>query len=64
MHGFYECGLLDKDKSRFPVITKILNTCRTSIAKDVYDKMIDNFSMMYHTMLDQGHISDEVFDRL
>ena len=27
MHGFYECGLLDKDKSRFPVITKILNTC-------------------------------------
>jgi hypothetical protein len=27
MHGFYECGLIDKDKSRFPVITKILSTC-------------------------------------
>ncbi len=26
--------------------------------------MIDNFLMLYHTRLDQGHISDEVFDRL
>ena len=27
MHGFYECGLLDNDKLRFPIMTKVLNTC-------------------------------------
>ena len=64
MHGFYECGLIDKDKSRFPVITKILSTCRSSISKDVYDKMINNFPLLYKTMLEQGQISDEVFDSL
>ena len=64
MYRFYECGLIDKDKSRIPAITKILNPCGNSSSKDVDDKLINNFPLLYKTMLEQGHISDEVFDSL
>ena len=41
-----------------------MNTWLHSISKDVYDKMIGNFSILYNTMLEQGRISEEVFGRL
>ena len=61
---FYKCGLLNKNESRFPVITKIVNICRTSIFKVLYNKIIDNFSMLYNKMLEQGWIPKEEFDGL
>ncbi len=36
LHGFYESGLIDRTKSRYPVLLKVLGTCRSTLPKEVY----------------------------
>jgi hypothetical protein len=64
VHGFIACGLIDKDEMKFPVLDKILGTCRTSIPKEHYDRLIANFGLLYNTMLEHGRIDDELYYEL
>ena len=60
--GFVETGLIDKKQLKYPVLEKILATCKKSIPRDIYDKFIDNFPRLFSIMLEKGHISEEVYD--
>jgi hypothetical protein len=42
-HGFVENRMIDKDMSKYPVLDKILATCKRNIPIDLYQKFIDNF---------------------
>ena len=64
LHGFYESGLIDRTKSRYPVLLKILGTCHSSIPKELYQKVIDNFTYLYNVMMEQGWIPEDVFSDL
>ena len=64
LHGFYESGLIDRTKSRYPVVLKILGTCRSSIPKELYQIVIDNFTYLYNVMMEQGWIPEDVFSDL
>ena len=60
----HENGMLDKEKARYPVLLKILGTCRSSIPQELYKKVIDNFTYLYNVVMEQGCIPEEVFDEL
>ena len=64
LHGFYKSGLIDRTKSRYPVLLKILGTCRSTLPKELYQKVFDNFTYLYSVMMDQGHILEDVFGEL
>ena len=64
LHGFYESGLIDRTKSRYPVLLKILGTYRSTLPKEVYQSVIDNFTHLYRIMMEQGRIPEDVFDDL
>ena len=36
LHGFYKSGLIDHTKSRYPVLLKVLGTCRSTLPKVLY----------------------------
>eukprot|EP00956_Cyclotella_meneghiniana_P037122 scaffold134700_cov46-Cyclotella_meneghiniana.AAC.1 len=63
-HGFIESGMIDQDKHKYPVLTKILGTCKTPITIELYNKFISNFTRLYKVMLENGHIPDEYYDEL
>ncbi len=64
MHGGYQNGMIDEDKARYPVMNKVLSTCRQSIPNELYTKLIDNFSYLYKTAVELGHIPEEVYDEI
>ena len=64
LHGFYESGLIDRTKSRYPVLLKVIGTCRSTLPKEVYQSVIDNFTHLYRTMMEHGRIPEDVFDGL
>ena len=43
LHVFYESGLIDWTKSRYPVLLKILGTCRSTPPKELYQEVFDSF---------------------
>ena len=64
LHGFYESGLIDRTKSRYPVLLKVLGTYRSTLPIEVYQSVIDNFTHLYRIMMEQGRIPKDVFDDL
>ena len=40
LHGFYESGLIDQTKSRYPVLLKVLGTSWSSLPKDLYQQSL------------------------
>ena len=64
LHGFYESGLIDQTKSRYPVLLKVLGTCRSMLPNEVYQSVIDNFTHLYRIMMEQCRIPEDVFDDL
>eukprot|EP00956_Cyclotella_meneghiniana_P014153 scaffold21057_cov63-Cyclotella_meneghiniana.AAC.3 len=63
-HGFIESGMIDEDKLKYPVLEKILATCKSEIAIDLYETFIANFTRLYKLMFENGHVPDEVYDEL
>ena len=63
-HGFYEAGILDRESGGYPVLKKILASCRISISKEIYDKIISNFKYLFKIVAKFGRIPEEVFDEL
>jgi hypothetical protein len=64
LFGMHENGMLDKEKARYPVLFKILGTCRSSIPQELYKKVIDNFTYLDNVVMEQGCIPEKVFDEL
>ena len=64
LHGCYESGLIDQTKSRYPVLLKVVGTCRSTLPKQLYQRVIDNFAHLYRIMMEQGSIPEDVFDDL
>lgn len=60
--GFIAGGYIDKDALRYPVLNKLLATCRRNITKDEYDNVLDTFETFLSTFEEQGHIPEEMFD--
>ena len=60
--GFIAAGIIDKDNYRFPVLNKILATCRRNVTKEESDNILDLFEHFLTTFDEQGHIPEEVFD--
>ena len=42
LHGFYESGLIDRTKSRYHVLLKILGTCHSMLPKELCQKSLTN----------------------
>jgi len=62
LHGFYESGLIDWTKSRYPVLLKILGTYHSTLPKELSQKVFENFAYLYSVMVDHGRIPEDVFD--
>jgi len=58
-HGFIEAGIIDKDKLRYPVLNKILATCRRNPTKVEYELILDTFEYFLNAAVENGHIPEE-----
>ncbi len=46
------------------MLLKVLGTCRSTPPKELYQRVIDNFTDLFGIMMEQGRISEDVFDDL
>ena len=46
------------------MLLKILGTCQSMLPQELYQLVIDNFTYLYNTMMEQGRIPEIVFDNL
>ncbi|EJK76050.1 hypothetical protein THAOC_02207, partial [Thalassiosira oceanica] len=60
--GFVAGGYIDDKVFRYPVLNKLLATCRRNITKDEYENVLDTFEIFLSTFEAQGHIPEELFD--
>ena len=57
--------MLDEKTHTYPDIFKMMRTFKLLDFKKEYENLImDNFSELYNTMKNNGHIPEEVYDRL
>lgn len=64
LHSFYKSGLLDWTKLQYPVLLKNWGICRSTLPKELYQMVFDNFAYFYSVMIDKGCIPEDVFDEL
>ena len=63
--GFVENGMEDEETHTYPDVFKMLKTCKLQDFKQEYENLLfDNFSELYQKMKNDGHIGEEVYDRL
>ena len=63
--GYVENGMEDEETHTYPDVHKMLKTCKLQDFKQDYENLLfDNFSELYQTMKKNGHIPEEVYDRL
>ncbi|EJK66261.1 hypothetical protein THAOC_12831 [Thalassiosira oceanica] len=60
--GFIAAGFIDGQALRYPVLNKILATCRRNITKEECENVLDTFEQFLITFDEQGHIPEEMFD--
>ena len=61
--GFIKNGMIDKCTHTYPDLFK-MKTCKSDIKKEVEDIIFDNFSLLYQTMKQNSHITEEIYDEL
>ena len=55
----------DEETHTYPDVHKMLKTCKLQYFKQEYENLIfDNFSQLYQTTKNNGHIPEEVYYRL
>ena len=55
----------DEETHTYPEVHKMLKTCKLQDFKQEYENLLfDNFSELYQTMKNNGHIPEEVYYRL
>ena len=62
--GFLVNGMLDKKINTYPDIIKMLRTCKQEVKKEQEDLVFKHFSELYSIMKTDGHITEEVYDRI
>ena len=62
--GFIENGMIDEATHTYPDIKKMLQTCKGNVTQEAEDIIFDNFSQLYQLMKKEGHIKEEIYDRL
>ena len=62
--GFVVNGMLDEQIHTYPDIIKMLRTCKQEVKKEQEDLVFKHFSELYTIMKTDGHITEEVYDRL
>ena len=62
--GFIVNGMIDENLHTYPDIIRMIQTCKSEISQKQEDLIFANFSELYQSMRRDGHISEEVYDRL
>ena len=57
-------GMIDGKTHTYPDIIKMLQTCKQEVKQDQVDLVFKHFSTLYSIMKEEGHITEEVYDRL
>jgi hypothetical protein len=63
-HGFIKAGMIDDENLRYPVLDKIIATCRRNPSVEEYKNIENNMNTIIHESCEFGHISKEVYDCL
>ena len=63
--GYVENGMEDEETHTYPDVHNMLKTCKIQDFKQEYENLLfDNFSELYQTMKENGHIPEELYDRI
>ena len=62
--GFVECGMLDAETKQCPDLDKILSTCHRHMSIEEYQLCKSTFTELYHLHQENGHVSDNDYERL
>ena len=62
--GFIENGMIDEYTETYPDIVRMLQTCKGEVSQVVEDIIFNNFSELYRMMKKEGHIKEELYNRL
>ena len=62
--GFIENGMIDEYTETYPDIVRMLQTCKGEVSQVVEDIIFNNFSELYRMMKKEGHIKEEMYNRL
>ena len=57
-------GMIDELTETYPDIYKMLNTCKQEVKKEQVDLFFTHFSELYSVMKQDGHITEDVYDRI
>ena len=57
-------GMIDEKTETYPDIYKMLNTCKQEVKEEQVDKFFTHFSELYSIMESNGHITEDVYDRI
>ena len=56
--------MIDAATETYPDIVRMLQTCKSKVTQQQEDLMFAHFSELYSIMKRDGHITEEVYDRL
>ena len=62
--GMVENGMLDAKTHTYPDITMLLRTCKSEVKQEHVNLIFSHFSELYSIMKNEGHITEEVYDRM
>ena len=64
LHGGLENGMIDRNTKRYPDFNAMLATCKLDPSNKEYKLCIDSFPYPFKLYLENGHVDDEVYERL
>ena len=62
--GFVKNGMIDEITHLYPDIHMMLKTCKQEVKQEQVDKVYTNFPELYSIMQAEGHIREEVYNRM
>ena len=62
--GFIDNGMIYDKTHIYPDINKMLQTCKQEVTQDQVDLVFKHFPTLYAIMKAEGHIKEEVYDRI
>ena len=64
LEGFITNGMVNSKVERYPDFHKVLATCRKDPTIDEYKNCIDNIPVLYHHVINNGCITDKMFESI
>ena len=62
--GFITAGVIDEQRKRYPVLNRILATCRRDVLVDEYQCIIKNFHNIVTEVCDNGMVTEDLFETI